>query len=55
MEYIFLLAGTSFLLTFLVFPIYIKILKKKDFLDDPGGRKIHKAKTPAMGGAPIIF
>lgn len=55
MEYIFILAGTSFLLTFLIFPVYIKILKKKDFLDDPGGRKIHTAKTPAMGGLPIYI
>ena len=55
MEYIFLLAGTSFLLSFLIFPVYIKILKKKDFLDDPGGRKIHTAKTPAMGGLPIFI
>jgi UDP-GlcNAc:undecaprenyl-phosphate GlcNAc-1-phosphate transferase len=55
MEQILLLVGTSFLLTFLIFPIFIKILKKKDFLDDPGGRKIHTIKTPAMGGLPIFL
>lgn len=54
MEQSLLIAGTSFLLTFLIFPVYIKLLKKKDFLDDPGGRKIHTAKTPAMGGLPIF-
>ena len=55
MEKILIIAGTSFLLTFLIFPVYIKILKKKEFLDDPGGRKIHTAKTPAMGGLPIFL
>lgn len=54
MQQLLLTAGTAFLLTFLVFPVYIKILKKKDYLDDPGGRKIHTAKTPAMGGLPIF-
>jgi len=54
MDQILLFIATSFLITFLIFPIYIKILKKKDFLDDPGGRKIHTAKTPAMGGLPIF-
>jgi len=55
MEQSLLIVGTSFLLTFLIFPVYIKLLKKKDFLDDPGGRKIHTAKTPAMGGLPIFI
>lgn len=55
MQQLLLTAGTSFLLAFLVFPVYIKILKKKDFMDDPGGRKIHTTKTPAMGGLPIFL
>ena len=55
MQQFLLIFGTAFLLTFLVFPVYIKILKKKEFLDDPGGRKIHTAKTPAMGGLPIFI
>lgn len=55
MDKILLISGSSFLLTFLIFPVYIKLLRKKDFLDDPGGRKIHTQKTPAMGGLPIFF
>lgn len=55
MEQIFLVGGTSFLVTFLMFPVFIKFFKKRNFLDDPGGRKIHTAKTPAMGGLPIFI
>lgn len=35
-------------------PICIKFFRSKNFLDDPGGRKIHTVKTPAMGGLPIF-
>ena len=38
-----------------MFPVFIKFFKRKNFLDDPGGRKIHTAKTPAMGGLPIFI
>jgi len=55
MEQIFLIGGTSFLVTFLMFPVFIKFFKRRNFLDDPGGRKIHTAKTPAMGGLPIFI
>ncbi|MCO6359495.1 glycosyltransferase family 4 protein [Roseivirga pacifica] len=55
MEQILLISGTSFLLTFLVFPVFIKFFKRRNFLDDPGGRKIHTARTPAMGGLPIFI
>lgn len=54
MENFFLLAGTSFLITFFLFPVFIKVFKKKNFLDSPGGRKIHTVKTPSMGGLPIF-
>ncbi len=55
MNTLLLVGGTSFLLTFLMFPVFIKLFKKRNFLDDPGGRKIHTAKTPAMGGLPIYI
>ena len=55
MEQIFLVGGTAFLLTFLMFPVFIKFFKRRNFLDDPGGRKIHTARTPAMGGLPIFI
>jgi len=55
MEQIFLVGGTSFLVTFLMFPVFIKFFKRRNFLDDPGGRKIHTARTPAMGGLPIFI
>lgn len=55
MEQIFLAGGTAFLVTFLMFPVFIKFFKRRNFLDDPGGRKIHTARTPAMGGLPIFI
>ena len=55
MEQIFLVGGTAFLVTFLMFPVFINFFKRRNFLDDPGGRKIHTARTPAMGGLPIFI
>ena len=46
---------TSFLIGFLVLPILIKFLRKIQFGDIPGGRKIHKEVTPSMGGLGILF
>ncbi|KYG84004.1 hypothetical protein AWW67_02490 [Roseivirga seohaensis] len=55
MEQFFLLGGTAFLITFLIFPVFIKVFKKRNFLDTPGGRKIHTVQTPSMGGLPIFI
>ena len=55
MEQFFLLGGTAFLITFLIFPVFIKVFKKRNFLDAPGGRKIHTVQTPSMGGLPIFI
>lgn len=55
MEQIFLISGTSFLITFLIFPVFIKIFRRRNFLDTPGGRKIHTVVTPSMGGLPIFI
>lgn len=38
-----------------MFPVFINFFKRRNFLDDPGGRKIHTARTPAMGGLPIFI
>lgn len=55
MQLTLLIAGSAFLLTFLMFPVFIKFFKRRNFLDDPGGRKIHTVQTPAMGGLPIFI
>jgi UDP-GlcNAc:undecaprenyl-phosphate GlcNAc-1-phosphate transferase len=55
MEQIFLISGTSFLITFLIFPVFIKVFRRRNFLDTPGGRKIHTVHTPSMGGLPIFI
>ncbi len=55
MEQIFLLVGTAFLITFFLFPVFIKVFKKRNFLDTPGGRKIHTVQTPSMGGLPVFI
>lgn len=54
MEHFFLLTGTAFLVTFFLFPVFIKLFKKRNLLDSPGGRKIHTVETPSMGGVPIF-
>jgi UDP-GlcNAc:undecaprenyl-phosphate/decaprenyl-phosphate GlcNAc-1-phosphate transferase len=46
---------TSFTLTFLVMPLFIKYLSKKEILDMPGGRKIHRGAKPSLGGIPIFL
>ncbi|WP_339606262.1 MraY family glycosyltransferase [uncultured Roseivirga sp.] len=55
MEQFFLLGGTAFLITFLIFPVFIKVFRKRNFFDTPGGRKIHTVQTPSMGGLPIFI
>ena len=50
-----MLGGTAFLITFFLFPVFIKIFKKRNFIDTPGGRKIHTTVTPSMGGLPIFI
>ncbi len=53
MEYIGLLI-TSFLMSFLTIPLVIRILHKMELSVEPGGRKIHKTSSPAMGGIGIL-
>lgn len=50
-----ILAGpTSFLISFAFLPFVITFSKKKNFVSVPGGRRIHKAITPSLGGAAIF-
>jgi UDP-GlcNAc:undecaprenyl-phosphate/decaprenyl-phosphate GlcNAc-1-phosphate transferase len=44
----------AFSITFLVMPVLIFILKRKNIGDAPGGRKIHKNFVPSMGGIAIF-
>ena len=48
-------AITSFVISFLIVPVIIKYSLKKNLLDIPGRRKIHKKVTPSMGGIAIFF
>lgn len=45
----------SFLTGLLIFPVLIKLLVKVNITDNPGGRRIHKIKTPSMGGIGVIL
>ncbi|HEY0655294.1 MAG TPA: MraY family glycosyltransferase [Chryseosolibacter sp.] len=45
---------TSFVIAFLILPVIIKYSHKKNILDIPGRRKIHKKVTPSMGGIAIF-
>lgn len=47
-------AITSFVVSFLIVPVIIKYSLKKNLLDVPGRRKIHKKVTPSMGGIAIF-
>jgi UDP-N-acetylmuramyl pentapeptide phosphotransferase/UDP-N-acetylglucosamine-1-phosphate transferase len=45
---------TSFVIAFLIVPVIIKYSLKKNLVDVPGRRKIHKKVTPSMGGIAIF-
>ncbi len=48
-------AFISFLVSFLLFPVVIKVFKRLNWYDQPGTHKIHVATTPSMGGIPILI
>lgn len=52
---LFIYSSISFLLTFLVFPVLIKLFKQWKVLDSPGLHKIHEKFTPSLGGIPILI
>ena len=47
-------AITSFVISFLIVPVIIKYSLRKNLVDIPGRRKIHKKVTPSMGGIAIF-
>ncbi|NJM26245.1 MAG: undecaprenyl/decaprenyl-phosphate alpha-N-acetylglucosaminyl 1-phosphate transferase, partial [Bacteroidia bacterium] len=48
-------AITAFVISFLIVPVIIKYSIKKNLVDIPGRRKIHKKVTPSMGGIAIFI
>ncbi len=45
---------TSYIISFLIVPVIIKYSLRKNLVDMPGRRKIHKKITPSMGGIAIF-
>jgi UDP-N-acetylmuramyl pentapeptide phosphotransferase/UDP-N-acetylglucosamine-1-phosphate transferase len=45
----------AFLISFLLLPVVIKLLKQFNWYEQPGSHKIHAATTPSMGGIPILI
>ncbi len=52
---VFLAALTALVITYLAMPVIIKYTLKKNYVDVPGYRKIHKKITPSMGGVAIFL
>ncbi|MEO9476979.1 MAG: MraY family glycosyltransferase [Cyclobacteriaceae bacterium] len=52
---LFLAVSISFLVTFTLLPLIIKVSKSIDVLDMPDRRKIHKVSTPSLGGIGIFI
>lgn len=52
---IFLSTITAFFIGFIFTPIVILALKKANFIEVPGGRKIHTGQIPSMGGVAIVL
>lgn len=48
-------AVTAFVIAFLIVPVVIKYSLRKNLVDVPGRRKIHKKVTPSMGGIAIFM
>ncbi|MGE0770170.1 MAG: glycosyltransferase family 4 protein [Cyclobacteriaceae bacterium] len=46
---------TAFLIAFLILPVIIKYSLRKNLVDVPGRRKIHKKITPSLGGIAIFI
>ncbi|NOT74796.1 MAG: undecaprenyl/decaprenyl-phosphate alpha-N-acetylglucosaminyl 1-phosphate transferase [Cyclobacteriaceae bacterium] len=44
----------AFLISFLLFPVFIKIFKQLKWYDSPGTHKIHSDFVPSMGGVSIL-
>lgn len=48
-------AVTAFIISFLILPLVIKYSLRKNLVDIPGRRKIHKKITPSLGGIAIFI
>lgn len=48
-------AVTAFVISFLIVPVVIKYSLRKNLVDVPGRRKIHKKVTPSLGGIAIFM
>ena len=46
---------SSFVVTFIVLPIIIKVSRSIDLLDNPDKRKIHSISTPSLGGLAVFL
>ncbi|MDR3189037.1 MAG: undecaprenyl/decaprenyl-phosphate alpha-N-acetylglucosaminyl 1-phosphate transferase [Prevotellaceae bacterium] len=55
MLFIFYCIVSSFVITFLLLPMLIRVLTKQHLLDIGGRRKIHKGFIPSMGGIAIFI
>ncbi|MDV7140134.1 MraY family glycosyltransferase [Maribacter sp. TH_r10] len=55
---IYVLAGLSVIVAFLssirMFPVIIYIVRTKNIMDEPGGRKVHSEKIPTFGGVGLF-
>jgi UDP-GlcNAc:undecaprenyl-phosphate/decaprenyl-phosphate GlcNAc-1-phosphate transferase len=54
MNNIILSGGLAFLITFFSIPVIIEVAKDKKLFDIPGGRKMHDAVIPTLGGLGIF-
>jgi UDP-GlcNAc:undecaprenyl-phosphate/decaprenyl-phosphate GlcNAc-1-phosphate transferase len=54
MHNIILSGGLAFLITFFSIPVIIEVAKDKKLFDMPGGRKVHDAVIPTLGGLGIF-
>jgi len=54
MEIVFVILA-SVILTMISIPQVIRLMSRRNLLDQPGGRKIHKNSVPSMGGIGIMM
>jgi UDP-GlcNAc:undecaprenyl-phosphate/decaprenyl-phosphate GlcNAc-1-phosphate transferase len=45
----------SFILVFMSIPTILKVSYSKNLFDEPGKRRVHKARVPTLGGLAIFF
>lgn len=50
-----LTAGLSFVITYVMVPVSMKLAVRFNAIDKPGNRHIHRRSTPRMGGVALFF